>query len=61
MNNLTIEQYCKLETLKTDLESADFGGCKSGCKYEEKVKDNVTVLEVTDFQGNLIKELIVVL
>lgn len=57
MNNLTIEQYCKLETLKTDLESADF----SGCKYEEKVKDNVTVLEITDFQGNLIKELIVVL
>ena len=57
MNKLTIEQYCKLETLKTDLESADL----SGCKYEEKVKDNVTVLEVTDFQGNLIKELIVVL
>ena len=57
MNNLTIEQYCKLETLKIDLESADF----SGYKYEEKVKDNVIVLEVTDFQGNPIKELIVVL
>lgn len=57
MNNLTIEQYCKLETLKTDLRSFDL----SGCKYKEKVKDNLTVLEVTDLEGNVIKELIVVL
>lgn len=56
MNNLTIEQFCKLETLKSDLRSFDI----SGCKYEEKIKDNLTVLEVTDFQGNIIKELIVV-
>ena len=57
MKNLTIEQFCKLETLKTDLRSCDL----SDCKYEEKIKDNVTVLEVKDLQGKTIKELIVVL
>ena len=55
MSNLTIQQFCQLETLKTDLylESDD--------KYQETIKDNMTVFEVTDFEGNLVKELIVVL
>ena len=57
MKNLTIEQFCKLETLKADLRSGDL----SDCKYEEKIKDNVTVLEVKDLEGKTIKELIVVL
>ena len=57
MKNLTIEQFCKLETLKTDLRSGDL----KDCKYEAKIKDNVTVLEVKDPEGNTIKELIVVL
>ena len=57
MKNLTIEQFCKLETLKTDLRSGDL----RDCKYEEKIKDNVTVLEVKDLEGKTIKELIVVL
>ena len=55
MSNLTIQQFCQLETLKTDLylESDD--------KYQERIKDNMTVFEVTDFEGNLLKELIIVL
>ncbi len=55
MSNLTIQQFCQLETLKTDLylESDD--------KYQETIKDNMTVFEVTDFEGNLLQELIVVL
>ena len=57
MKNLTIEQFCKLEILKTDLRSGEL----SDCKYEEKIEDNVTVLEVKDPEGNTIKELIVVL
>lgn len=57
MKNLTIEQFCKLETLKTDLRSGDLGECR----YEEKIQDNVTVLEIKDPEGNTIKELIVVL
>ncbi|MEM7594765.1 MAG: hypothetical protein AAF383_25250 [Cyanobacteria bacterium P01_A01_bin.83] len=54
MSNLTIQQFCQLETLKTDLLESDY-------KYQEKIKDNMTVIEVTDFEGNLLKELIVVL
>ena len=54
---LTVEQYCQLETLKTDLRS--LGG--DGCRYEEKIEDNITVLKVTDLEGNVVKELIVVL
>ena len=57
MENLTIEQFCKLEILKLDLRSGDL----SDCKYEEKIEDNLTVLEVKDPEGNTIKELIVVL
>lgn len=55
MSNLTIEQFCQLATLKADLD------LESGYQYQEKIKDNLTVLEVTDFEGNLLRELIVVL
>jgi len=55
MSNLTIEQYCQLETLKSDLH------LESSYKCEEKLKENMTVLEVTDCAGNVLQELIVVL
>lgn len=55
MNNLTIQQFCQLETLKTDLH------LESGYQYQEVIKDNMTVFEVTDFEGNILNELIVVL
>ncbi|MEM7759504.1 MAG: hypothetical protein AAGF83_21950 [Cyanobacteria bacterium P01_G01_bin.67] len=54
MNQLTILQFCQLETLKNDLLESD-------CKYQERIKDNMTVIEVIDFKGNLLKELVVVL
>ncbi|MEL6438622.1 MAG: hypothetical protein AAFQ80_05120 [Cyanobacteria bacterium J06621_8] len=55
MNKLSIQQFCQLETLKSDLH------LESGCKYEEKIKDNLRVLEVIDYKGNLLQELILVL
>jgi len=55
MNNLTIQQFCQLETLKTDLY------LESSHQCQEIIKDNMTVLEVNDFEGNMLKELIVVL
>ncbi len=55
MSNLTIQQFCQLETLKSDLN------LESSYKYQEKIKDNLTVLEVSDSQGNIVQELIVVL
>jgi len=55
MSNLTIEQFCQLVTLKSDLHLESSYNC------EEKLKENMTVLEVTDFTGNVIRELIVVL
>ena len=55
MSNLTIQQFCQLETLKTDLH------LESSYKCQEKFRENLTVLEVTDFEGNLVQELIVVL
>lgn len=55
MTNLTIQQFCQLETLKADLH------LESGYKYQETIKDNVTVLEVIDYEGNLLQELILVL
>ena len=57
MKNLTIEQFCKLETLKTDLRC----GHSSDCRYEVTVEDCITVLEVKDSKGNTIEELILVL
>lgn len=55
MSNLTIHQYCQLETLKIDLH------LESEYKYQEVIKDNMTVFEVTDSEGNVKHELIVVL
>ena len=55
MKNLTIQQFCQLETLKTDLH------LESSYKCQEQFQENLTVLEVTDFDGNLVQELIVVL
>ena len=55
MNNLTIQQYCQLETLKSDLH------LESNYKFQEKVQNNLTVLEVSDSEGNIVQELIVVL
>ena len=57
MNNLTIEQFCRLETLKTDL----LNSISPGYKCQEKIKDNLTVLEIIDSEGNVIRELILVL
>jgi len=55
MSNLTIQQYCQLETLKTDLH------LESSYRCQEQFKENLTVLEVTDVEGNILQELIVVL
>lgn len=55
MSNLTIEQFCQLETLKNDLLLESNYVCK------EKLQGNLTVLEVTDLEGNVTQELIVVL
>lgn len=55
MKDLTIEQYCQLENLKNDLHLGSSYHC------QQKVKDNLTVLEVSDSQGNVLRELIVVL
>ena len=55
MSNLTIEQFCQLETLKSDLH------LESSYRCEEKLKGNVTVLELTDSTGKVVQELIVVL
>lgn len=54
MNNLTIQQFCQLETLKNDLQH-------DGYKCREKVQDNLTILELVDCDGNVVRELIVVL
>ncbi|MBE9045916.1 hypothetical protein IQ255_16150 [Pleurocapsales cyanobacterium LEGE 10410] len=56
MNNLTIQQFCQLETLKTDLHAS----IAPNYQYKEQVKDNLTVLELTDNEGNVIQELILV-
>lgn len=55
MSNLTIQQFCQLETLKIDLH------LESEYKYQEVIKDNMTVFEATDFEGNVRHELIIVL
>ena len=55
MSNLTIEQYCQLETLKTDLY------LESNYKCQEHFQENFTILEVTDVDGNVMHELIVIL
>ncbi len=55
MSHLTIKQYCQLESLKTDLH------LKSSYKCQEQFQENFTVIKVTDSQGNMLQELIVVL
>ena len=57
MNNLTIQQFCQLETLKTDLNPL----IGANCECSEKREGNLTVLRLTDDEGELIRELIVVL
>ena len=55
MSNLTIQQFCQLATLKEDLQ------LESDRQCQEKFRENYTVLEVTDSNGNLLQELIVIL
>lgn len=55
MSNLTIEQFCQLETLKNDLRLESSHVC------EERFQENITVLEVIDVEGKVTQELIVVL
>ncbi|MEM6610646.1 MAG: hypothetical protein AAF652_00015 [Cyanobacteria bacterium P01_C01_bin.72] len=55
MSNLTIQQFCQLENLKTDLH------LESSYKCQEQFQKDFTVLEVTDVEGKLLQELIVVL
>lgn len=55
MSNLTIQQYCQLESLKTDLY------LKSGYEFQEQFQENFAVIKVTDSEGNMLQELIVVL
>ncbi len=57
MKNLTIQQFCQLETLKTDLHPL----ISSNCQYSEKIEGNLTVLKLTDTEGKVIQELVVVL
>lgn len=56
MKNLTIKQFCQLETLKSELHDS----ITSDCKLTEQIKDNLTVLELVDDQGKVIQELILV-
>lgn len=56
MKNLTIQQYCQLETLKTDIHPL----ITSDCECTERIEGNLTVLEVTNSEGKVIQELILV-
>ena len=55
MSNLTIEQYCQLETLKADLQ------LESSYECQEHFQEDFTVLEVTDLDGCVIQEVIIML
>ncbi|PSB10393.1 hypothetical protein C7B62_09695 [Pleurocapsa sp. CCALA 161] len=55
MSNLTIQQYCQLESLKTDLN------LKSSYNFQEQFQGNLTVIKITDSEGNMLQELIIVL
>ena len=57
MNNLTIQQFCQLETLKTDLHPL----ITSNCEFSEQTEGNLTVLKLTNPEGEVVRELIVVL
>ena len=56
MNNLTIKQFCQLETLKVDLNPT----IASDYECRERIEANLTVLEVTNSQGQVVQELILV-
>ena len=56
MNNLTIQQFCQLEILKSDIKPI----ITSDYECRERIEGNLTVLEVTDIQGKVIQELILV-
>ena len=51
MNNLTIQQFCQLETLKTDINPL----IASNCQYSEKIEGNLTVLKVTNPEGKVVQ------
>ena len=57
MNNLTIQQFCQLETLKSDIHPS----IASNCEYSEKIEGNLSVLKLTNPEGEVVQELIVVL
>ena len=57
MNNLTIQQFCQLETLKTDLHPL----ITSNCEFNEQIEGNLSVLKLTNPEGEVVRELIIVL
>ena len=57
MNNLTVLQFCQLETLKTDLDFL----INSECECQERIEGNLTVLELKDAEGKIVQELILVI
>ena len=56
MNNLTIQQFCQLETLKTDISPI----ITPDRQCRERIEGNLTVLEVTNSAGQIVQELILV-
>ena len=56
MKNLTIQQFCQLETLKSDIDPI----ITSDYKCHERIEGNLTVLEVINAQGKVVQELILV-
>lgn len=57
MKNLTIQQFCQLETLKADLNPL----IASSHKCSEKIEGNLSVFKLTNPEGEIVRELIVVL
>lgn len=56
MKNLTIQQFCQLETLKSDIDPT----INSDYQCHERIEGNLTVLEVTNAEGHIVQELILV-
>ena len=56
MSNLTIQQFCQLETLKAELNLFT----TSDYQCTETIKDNLTVLEVTNPEREIVQEFILV-
>ena len=56
MKELTVKEYCQLESLKADLKVLiDFS-----CQYRETKEGDLTILEFMNSQGQVIKEIILV-